>query len=76
MFARLLDRFYQAMGRSDGSVSVIIGVRNRFDHRIESAIRSIRYQDYDPALVQIIVVDYGSDPACARAIETLCEKYD
>lgn len=56
-------------------VTVLIGVRNRSDHRLVNALRSIREQTYPAELVHPMVVDYGSDPANARRTAEVCRQY-
>lgn len=57
-------------------VTVVIGVRNRADHRIANALRSIREQTYAAELVHVLVVDYGSEPSSQTAIMALCMQHD
>lgn len=57
-------------------VTVLIGIRNRTDHRIVNALRSIREQVYPRGQVQALVVDYGSDPAEAARLATICRRFD
>lgn len=55
-------------------ITVVIGVRNRCGHRLVNALRSIRAQEY-PGVVQVIVVDYGSEPEQARGTREICEEH-
>jgi glycosyl transferase family 2 len=54
--------------------TVVIGVRNRSDHRLVNALRSVRAQEY-PGAVRPIVVDYGSEPGQARCTREICEAF-
>lgn len=56
--------------------TVLIGIRNRTDHRLGLALRSIREQQYPSALVRAVVVDYGSEPAAAEHTAAVCHEYD
>ena len=56
-------------------VTVLIGVRDRSDYRIVNALRSLQDQTDLPAPLKVIVVDYGSQPAGAQALETTCEHH-
>ncbi len=56
-------------------ITVLIGARNRGDHRLANALRSFREQTYPARLVQIIVVDYGSEAIQAATTRTLCRLY-
>jgi len=66
--------FREELSRPD-DLTVLIGVRNRADYRLENALRSIRSQQELEAAVRITVVDYGSAPSSARHTEQLCERY-
>lgn len=57
-------------------ITVVIGVRNRADHRIANALRSIREQTYAAELMRVLVVDYGSEPSSKAVIMRLCEQHD
>ena len=56
-------------------VTVLIGVRDRADHRIVNALRSIRAQTLPSERIHTLVVDWGSEPACARFIERACRRH-
>lgn len=57
------------------SISVIIGIRDRYDYRIINALKSIRTQDYNQDLIDIILVDYGSKEKYLRIFDKLCKKF-
>jgi GT2 family glycosyltransferase len=65
-------------GRPDAreDVTVVIAVRNRYDHRILNCLKSIRAQNYDQQQIRIIVVDYGSDESFSPSFERCCREYD
>jgi predicted glycosyltransferase involved in capsule biosynthesis len=54
---------------------VLIGVRNRADHRIVNALRSLREQVYPWGRVTTLVVDYGSDVSEAKALSEACARH-
>ncbi len=56
-------------------ITFIIGIKNRFDYRIENALKSIRRQDYPKNMIKIILVDYASNPEDIKGLKKLCEKY-
>jgi len=56
-------------------VTVVMGVKNRVDSRIENALKSIRSQDYPQNLMKIIVVDYGSRIRYMMPLKNLCKTY-
>ncbi len=56
-------------------VAVVIGIRDRNDHRLELALRSLRDQTHPADQVQILVVDYGSEPISAARTVKMCEQY-
>ncbi len=58
------------------SVAVIIGIKNRYDYRIVNALKSIRNQDYDADLIEIILVDYGSEEKYKEYFDSLCQKFN
>ncbi|MDD5193685.1 MAG: galactosyltransferase-related protein [Candidatus Nanoarchaeia archaeon] len=57
-------------------ISVVIGIRDRYDYRIENALKSLRNQDYDKNLIKILVVDYGSQIKHFLKLKRLCERYN
>lgn len=57
-------------------VGVIIGIRDRFDFRIENTFKSLRNQDYDKNLIKIILVDYGSRAKYILKLKKLCQRYN
>ncbi len=58
------------------NISVVIGVRNRLDYRLENALKSIRNQDYFQDMIEIILVDYGSDISFVEKFKKLCNRFD
>lgn len=60
-------------GRDD--VTVLIGIRNRADHRLANALKSLRAQTHPADRTRTLVVDYGSEPDAARAAAKLCRRY-
>jgi glycosyltransferase involved in cell wall biosynthesis len=64
----------EELSRPD-DVTVLIGVRNRADHRIVNALRSLRAQTCPPDSVRAVVVDYGSEPTSARFTTEVCRRY-
>ena len=56
-------------------VTVVIAVRNRCDYRLINALSSIRAQTHPGGLVHILVVDYGSEPACELLTAALCQAH-
>jgi predicted glycosyltransferase involved in capsule biosynthesis len=75
----LNKQIYNLMPISENSkedVSVIIGIRDRYDYKIENALKSLRNQDYDKDLIKIVIVDYGSRIKYFLELKSLCEKYN
>ncbi len=58
------------------NITVIIGVKDRFDNRIINALESIRYQDYPTDLINITIVDYDSKEELIPKFKNLCKKYN
>ncbi len=56
-------------------VTVLIGIRNRTDHRLGLALRGIREQQYPAELVHAIVVDYGSESSAVERSAEICREY-
>lgn len=57
-------------------VTVLIGIRNRTDHRIVNALRSVQEQVYPRGEVRTLVVDYGSAAAEADRLVEICRRFD
>lgn len=57
-------------------ISIIIGIRNRYDQRIKNALKSIRNQTYDKDLIEVVLVDYGSDEQYQKEFDRLCKIYN
>ena len=72
---RRLVRELQRGADRPNDVTVAVGVKNRVDHKILNALRSIREQDYPAELIQPVVVDYDSDPPASRELRNLCERF-
>jgi hypothetical protein len=57
-------------------ITVVIGLRDRADYRLDNALKSIRSQTFPADLIRIILVDYGSNQASARIAMRSCEEYE
>lgn len=73
LWFRLVLALHERRRRED--ILVVIGVRNRLDHRLRNALRSLRAQDYPRDLVGIAVVDYGSDSSFAHGLARVCAEF-
>jgi hypothetical protein len=62
-------------GRPD-DITVLIGVRNRADHRLANALESLRAQTLPRGSLRVSVLDYGSEPAASAETRALCRRYD
>lgn len=58
------------------SITIVIGIRNRNDHRLRNALWSIANQNHPKQLTKIIVVDYGSNEEQLTAAIDLCNKFN
>lgn len=56
-------------------VTVIIGIKNRYDYKIINALKSVRNQTYKQDLIKIVLVDYGSDNKFRPEFQRLCERF-
>ena len=56
-------------------VAVVIGIKDRVDHCIENAIKSLRSQTYPKELIDVIVVDFDSLSSESARLEQLCKRY-
>jgi glycosyltransferase involved in cell wall biosynthesis len=76
-FSRLWLRTAVLKGERErpDDVTVLIGVRNRADHRLPLTLRSLREQRWPAERLHILVVDYGSEPGAARIIAEICGEY-
>lgn len=57
-------------------ITVIYGVKNRYDYRIINSLKSIRSQDYNQELLKILIVDYDSDSTYIPEIKNICERFN
>ncbi len=71
---RLMLRFGLRSSKKP-DITVIIGLKNRFDEKIKNALKSIRNQDYNQNLIKILVVDYDSKKEIIPKLKKLCNKY-
>lgn len=64
------------MGRTAILVSVIIPLRNRTGVRLENCLRSLRWQDLEPAeSVEIVVSDFGSNAEQRQKAELVVQDH-
>ena len=70
------EKFKEFARHPKEDVAVVIGVKDRFDFRLENAFESLRNQDYDKNLIKIILVDYGSEENLSLKFCELCKKYN
>ena len=61
--------------KSSDSITIIIGIKNRVDHKIINALTSIKLQSYNRDKIKTLIVDYGSDLEKSQALIQLCEEY-
>jgi glycosyltransferase involved in cell wall biosynthesis len=61
------------MNEDAPKVSVVIPLRNRGGVRLDNCLRSLRWQDVDPASVEIILSDFGSDAPFAAELADLAQ---
>lgn len=67
------SRFVKEHPRDD--LTVAIAIKNRSGDRLSRFLKSIRGQNYDPSLVQVVVVDYDSLPEQAVDIAASCREF-
>ncbi len=75
-FNKLLWKFKSLPKYDEEDITIIIGVKNRFDYRVVNALRSIKNQRYSKNLIKTILVDYGSDNELISKLKKLCEEFD
>lgn len=63
-----------ALNRDD--VTVVIGVRNRFDYRLVNSLQSIRNQDYPQELIRIVLVDYDSEQTYIKCYAEVSSRFN
>jgi glycosyltransferase involved in cell wall biosynthesis len=61
------------MARPD--ISAVIPVRNRTGARLDNCLRSLRWQQLDGATLEIVLVDFGSDPEPAAELRALADRH-
>jgi hypothetical protein len=64
---RLPQRCWSTLG-----LGVVVAVRNRSGQRPENFLRTLRHQTMPPDMVDITLVDYGSDPEHAQDLQDRC----
>ena len=57
------------------TLTTVIPVRNRSGVRLENCLRSLRWQDVEPATHEIVLSDFGSDDTHRRSIDRLSSAY-
>lgn len=57
-------------------ITAVIPIRNRTGTRLDNCLRSLRWQDLDGASLEIVLVDFGSDPEPAAELHELAERHD
>lgn len=62
--------------RGPPDIGVVVGVRDRCDHRLNNALRSLRDQTYSRGQVHIVLVDYGSGREHARCLAATCSRFE
>ena len=56
-------------------ISIIIGVKNRCDYRIVNSFKSLRCQNYDSRLLNVVLVDYDSDRQLVDKYKEICDRF-
>lgn len=72
----LRKSFEKSIACLPDEVTVVIGVRNRIDHKIENTLASLRCQKGSGCHVHLIVIDYDNSPELSQAISKICQAYD
>lgn len=62
------------LSRTD-DITVLIGVRDRADHRLANALKSLRAQTHPADAIRVAVIDYGSESTWAARTAELCRQY-
>lgn len=57
-------------------VTVIIGVNDKADYRLVNVLKSLRNQDYDQDLINILITDYQSSEEIVAILKEVCKKYN
>ena len=71
-----LKKLLAKLENNQNSITVLYGVKNRAGYKLRNSLDSIRNQNYPQELINILVVDYGSDDEHLSEIKVLCDKYD
>ncbi len=71
----LLAKVKDELLEQPNTVTVVIGIKNRSDYRLRNALWSLANQEYDKKLIDIIVVDYGSETVHQSNSKKLCDEY-
>jgi glycosyl transferase family 2 len=62
------------LSRTD-DITVLIGVRDRADHRLANALKSLRAQTHPADSIRVAVIDYGSESRWAARTAELCRQH-
>jgi hypothetical protein len=62
------------LSRTD-DITVLIGVRDRADHRLANALKSLRAQTHPVDSIRVAVIDYGSESRSAARTAQLSRQY-
>lgn len=57
-------------------ITVVIAIKDRYDHKIINSLKSIRNQDYPQNLIKITIVDYDSKEKMIQKFKDICKKYN
>jgi glycosyltransferase involved in cell wall biosynthesis len=71
-----LASYIEGLTSTADSLTVIYGIRNRVDYKFWHSLNSIRAQTYPSQLLQVMVVDYGSNETDLLMIKELCREFD
>ena len=73
---RKLKSFIQDTATQKDGITVIYAIKNRVDYKFWHSLKSIRSQNYDQNLINILVIDYGSSEADLEITRHFCAEFN
>ncbi len=73
---RLLRKIKNDYADKPDDITIMIGIKNRVNYRLENSLKSLRAQSYAQNLITILVVDYGNEIEDSLKLRKICERYN
>lgn len=73
---RLLYEIKKNYADKPNDITVMVGIKNRVNYRLENSLKSLRSQSYPERLITILVVDYGNEIEDSIKLKKICTRYN